>query len=614
MLKSDNVTIDYVTLDFYCKHVLPAEWIAGWAGYAGGSNSLNAGAVALRTYAIGYINSPRGSTYDICATTSCQVYGATTSSYSDTAVNFTANYVEINSSGAIPSGLTEYSAENNQLGAACGDGFTAPTGGCLYDPVCAGEATYGHGRGMCQWGTARWATGNRMAGRLSSDTRSNGFPRRDWVWICRHYYPNLTLVKGAPLMVGDDLKALSTVNVRACTGGSITNGTGCGAVATKSAGATGTIIGGPTVVTNDGAGYTWYQVQWSDGAVGWSVENYLERVFPLPTAPASLSAAPAGTNQINLTWTDTASTESGFRIERSVAAAGPWLQINTVAAGSTTYADKNLPMGSTWFYRVRAYNAGGNSGYSTAAAATTANVPPVLGVIGNKTIFEGSTLLVTNTAIAPESVQLVTDFEPFMTETANGAVLFREPRNSASTSAFLDAAPNLAAITDVFSTAGNSSTRALRISCNFTNGNNPWLRLTTASAATFPNPIIDVAKQLRFSVYADKAIQVAVGCRETTTAAGTALGSDGGATGAIEWAGVTNLAGTAPMPTRTVNAGNWTTLTFNLPNEPILSCSGGNGVLATASGLAVLEHLAIVPAAGTGVYNVYLDNFAMVAP
>ncbi|HWH70164.1 MAG TPA: cadherin repeat domain-containing protein, partial [Candidatus Sulfotelmatobacter sp.] len=283
-------------------------------------------------------------------------------------------------------------------------------------------------------------------------------------------------------------------------------------------------------------------------------------------------------------------------------------------AGSTTYADKNLPMGSTWFYRVRAYNAGGNSGYSTAAAATTANVPPVLGVIGNKTIFEGSTLLVTNTAIAPESVQLVTDFEPFMTETANGAVLFREPRNSASTSAFLDAAPNLAAITDVFSTAGNSSTRALRISCNFTNGNNPWLRLTTASAATFPNPIIDVAKQLRFSVYADKAIQVAVGCRETTTAAGTALGSDGGATGAIEWAGVTNLAGTAPMPTRTVNAGNWTTLTFNLPNEPILSCSGGNGVLATASGLAVLEHLAIVPAAGTGVYNVYLDNFAMVAP
>jgi hypothetical protein len=65
---------------------------------------------------------------------------------------------------------------------------------------------------------------------------------------------------------------------------------------------------------------------------------------------------------------------------------------------------------------------------------------------------------------------------------------------------------------------------------------------------------------------------------------------------------------------RVIASNTWTRLTFDFPNEPIRSFSGGNGVLSTASGLCVLEHLAIVPAAGTGTYSVYLDNFAVVGP
>src|SRR5439155_19004359 len=142
------------------------------ASYTGGSNSLNAGAVALRTYAIGYINNPYSSTADICGTTSCQVYGSATSGLSDTAVNYTANYAMINSTATIPRGLTEYSAENNSLANSCGDGFTEPntTGPvCIYDPVCAGEARNGHGRGMCQWGSAKWAAGLKFPGNRTSD-------------------------------------------------------------------------------------------------------------------------------------------------------------------------------------------------------------------------------------------------------------------------------------------------------------------------------------------------------------------------------------------------------------------------------------------------------------
>ena len=133
----------------------------------------------------------------------------------------------------------------------------------------------------------------------------------------------------------------------------------------------------------------------------------------------------------------------------------------------------------------------------------------------------------------------------------------------------------------------------------FHKSDNPWLRLTTSATATFPNPIIDFTKKLRFDIYCDKPIKVAVGCRETTSPGGTTIGSDGGTSGGIEWAGVTNIAGTAPMPTRSSAASNWTALTFDFPVEPIRNFSSGNGVLSTASGLGVLEHIAIVPAAGS---------------
>ncbi len=610
-------TIDYVSMETYVQRSLNDEWISSWGNLSGGSgiNSLKAGAVAIRSYAAWFVRNPRGSTYDICATTSCQVYDTDTATIATTAAMQTAGYVVIDSNNLIS--RSEYSAENNSAGFKCGDGYTEPnatTPVCIYDPACAGEVRFGHGRGMCQWGTARWATGFRMQGRVSGDSTPNGFPKKDWLWLISHYYPALNLVKAQPFVIGDDIKALSSAAVRQCADGGIASGTNCPLVTTKAAGAIGTIIDGPVRVTADGSGFTWWKIQWSDSVVGWSVDNYLERIVPAPVAPTELTANIFASTRILLSWTDTNSFENGFRIERAYAVGGPFLQIQEVAENVTFYFDTNVLAGNTFFYRVRAFNVTGNSGYSPVSSASTPHVAPTLPTISNKTIAEGLLLTFTNTATVPDHVQMLADFEGFNIETPTGTVLFRNPRFSATSITNIDASPDYSSVTELFPLGSGLGTRALFVSFNFTNAVDPWLRLTTSSATSIGNPVIDFTKRFRFNLHSDKSIKVGLGLRETTTAPGTGIGANGGATGGIEWVGVTNKSGVAPMPDRVIASNTWTTLTFELPTEPVLNFASGNNVLSTASGLGVLEHLAIVPNAGNGIYKVHFDNFAVVRP
>jgi hypothetical protein len=76
-------------------------------------------------------------------------------------------------------------------------------------------------------------------------------------------------------------------------------------------------------------------------------------------------------SQINLSWTDNSNNETGFKIERSKNNANNFSQIATVGAGVVSYSNTGLARATTYFYRVRAYNAGGNSPYSNIATATT---------------------------------------------------------------------------------------------------------------------------------------------------------------------------------------------------------------------------------------------------
>ena len=90
-----------------------------------------------------------------------------------------------------------------------------------------------------------------------------------------------------------------------------------------------------------------------------------------PTAPTGLTAAIAGTSaapRVNLTWQDTATTESRFIVQRSTDNGATFTQLATVGprtgTGSVTYADSTVALNSSYVYRVAADNVAGTSAWS----------------------------------------------------------------------------------------------------------------------------------------------------------------------------------------------------------------------------------------------------------
>lgn len=80
-----------------------------------------------------------------------------------------------------------------------------------------------------------------------------------------------------------------------------------------------------------------------------------------PAAPSGLTASSKRKGEVILQWVDESNNEQQFWIERSTSPSINFVRIATLTANITTYKDRRLMSGSTYSYRVRAVNNGGNS-------------------------------------------------------------------------------------------------------------------------------------------------------------------------------------------------------------------------------------------------------------
>lgn len=89
----------------------------------------------------------------------------------------------------------------------------------------------------------------------------------------------------------------------------------------------------------------------------------------VPDTPSGLTATLAGNSNVVLGWSG--SNGASYKIERSDDGGSSWSQIADITNGATSYVDESVASFTTYQYRVRAYNAAGQTAYSTAASLTT---------------------------------------------------------------------------------------------------------------------------------------------------------------------------------------------------------------------------------------------------
>jgi hypothetical protein len=111
---------------------------------------------------------------------------------------------------------------------------------------------------------------------------------------------------------------------------------------------------------------------------------------PPPAAPSGLTANGASVSAIDLAWTDNASTETSYRVERFDAGAGSYTTIANPGVDANSYTDSGLGVSTSYDYRVAAVNDWGVSAYATASGVTNDPPPYVDYVSSSDTPMSGS--------------------------------------------------------------------------------------------------------------------------------------------------------------------------------------------------------------------------------
>ena len=92
-----------------------------------------------------------------------------------------------------------------------------------------------------------------------------------------------------------------------------------------------------------------------------------------PAAPTQLVVTPSSGTELDLSWLDNASNETGYEVWRSISG-GAWTRVAQLAANTVSYMDVGLTQGTSYSYFVRAVASAGTA--DSAVVNTATPVPP----------------------------------------------------------------------------------------------------------------------------------------------------------------------------------------------------------------------------------------------
>lgn len=109
----------------------------------------------------------------------------------------------------------------------------------------------------------------------------------------------------------------------------------------------------------------------------------------IPLSPTNLVATVISNTQVNLSWKDNSTNETGFRIERKVGT-GNYSTISNGSVDVTVYKDSGLLTGTSYTYRVSAFNAVGPSiTYSNEVTiVTSSSTTPSLPILTTRNVTD----------------------------------------------------------------------------------------------------------------------------------------------------------------------------------------------------------------------------------
>ncbi len=186
-----------------------------------------------------------------------------------------------------------------------------------------------------------------------------------------------------------------------------------------------------------------------------------------PAAPSNLAATTAGTSSIKLTWTDNSTNETGFVLMQSSTSGGIFNKLITIPANTTSYTDVGLGSSATYYYKIQATNAGGNSTWSNEASAATASSGPPAAPAGLTAIPMGC-----------NSVLLT------WTDKSSNEISFELRRSTSSNGAYITIA-TLPANTTTYTNTGLTKGRKYyyRVRAVNSTGNSAWSNSAFATAS-----------------------------------------------------------------------------------------------------------------------------------